>query len=371
LSLDLQIIMDQAAQVAALQQHNIAMQNQLLQMAAGQAPANNMIQRVILDKLRNLKWREHDKDGNIIDALQQFERITALAMDPLMPDHEKRILLIAVFENPAALIIDAALANGNLAQEVATYQDLRQYAINSFARTEDKRAAVNAILNGKYIQRGQTVRKFGDELLALQAQIPPTEMGQQTFINCLVNALRRVGKHASAADVLRASPATLAQAITRACEYDYDPPAYAPQARTKTTPATITDGISAHPLPSSDPTPGSAEPTPMELGAMPTAGAVTSGLTSEQLTPLVASITQQTIEATFAALGIRGGFDGSGSSGGTGRTKVARATGVTVARVMAAGASARSRGMAGLAALTGQIEIHAWENCSNARYDPK
>jgi hypothetical protein len=60
--------MDQAEQLAALQQQNVALQQQqqqlLLQMAAGQAPGNNMIQRVMLDKLRNLKWREHDSHGS-------------------------------------------------------------------------------------------------------------------------------------------------------------------------------------------------------------------------------------------------------------------------------------------------------------------
>jgi hypothetical protein len=272
--------MDQAEQFAALQQQNVALQQQqqqlLLQMAQGQAPGNNMIQRVMLDKLRNLKWREHDKDGNIIDTVQQFERITA--MDPLMPDHEKRSLLIGVFENPAALTIDAALADADLAQQVATYQDLKQYVLNSFER-----------------------------LLALQAQIPSTEMGQQMFINCLVNALHRAGKHNLAADVMRAAPATLAQAINRACMFDYAPPGSA---------ATTSN---AAPTPSiADPAPSSAGPTPMELGAMPTAGAVIPGLTPEQLTPLVASITQQTIEATFAALGIRGGFDGPGRDGSSG-----------------------------------------------------
>jgi hypothetical protein len=228
-------------------------------------------------------------------------------MDPLMPDHEKGSLLIGVFENPAALTIDAALADADLAQQVATYQDLKQYVLNSFERPEDKKAAANAILNGKTIKRGQSVRKFGEELLALQAQIPSTEMGQQMFISCLVNALHRAGTHNLAADVMRAAPATLAQAINRACMFDY-----APQGNAATT-------SNAGPTPSiADPTPSSAGPTPMELGAMPTAEAVTPGLTPEQLTPLVASITQQTIEATFAALGIRDEFDGSGRNGSSG-----------------------------------------------------
>lgn len=379
--------MDQQAQaqLVALQQENAALQQQMMQMAAAAAPPNSLITRVIQDRLRNLKWREHEKDGKIADTIQQFDRITA--MQPNMLDHDKRILLIGVFEPPAALTIDAALMDANLAARVATYAGLRQFALDSFERQEDKRAAVSAILNGKFLKRGQTLRKFGEELLALQAQIPANALGQSVYVQCLTNALIQAGKKDLARMVQRAGPATLAEAVNIACEYDYSSDA----------PAAAAGGA---------PNNG---PAPMELGAVQaTAGAATA---VDHLTPLVANITQQTLETTFAALGIRGRFErgrtpprrGGSSSGWQNRGRQDswqhRGSNSSSWRPRSQSRDSRSRsagrsdrdptshpawpvGVRRTPDLLRQLVTerkcflcfqpgHAWQNCSDPRYDPK